>query len=194
MRRLWGLVFAIGYLAACANSSAFDSDPEAFSPPSLPRTPADSAVPVDVPDGAAEPDCSADPAWSATTKQSASDGVSHRKGEACLEGCHQPSGKARTVFAAGGTTYRAETSREVAGAGNVVYNVGGTALTVDRCGNFYAIPEALRTKVRATQPYVQGPTFRKMEKPINLRDTDVGDCNQSGCHDFSTRTNWGIYF
>jgi hypothetical protein len=119
--------------------------------------------------------------------------ASHRAGEPCLEGCHEPGGSARLAFVAAGTAYEKQGERSPARAGRVVQGIGGTALVVDACGNFYALPGALAAGPGRTQPWLKDPTFRRMEKPLT-RESRPGDCNQSGCHDFSSRLSLGIYF
>ncbi len=81
----------------------------------------------------------------------------------------------------------------IAEAGREVRGVGGSVLQLDACGNFYALKAALKSETKSTQPWLKDPTFRHMEKPL-LRVARPGDCNQSGCHDFSGRLNSGIYF
>ena len=125
--------------------------------------------------------------------QSSPERGSHRAGEPCLEGCHEPGGNAALAFAAAGTAYRAQGQQLVAEAGREVRGVGGSVLQLDACGNFYAIKAALKAAPNSTQPWLKAPTFRHMEKPL-LRVARAGDCNQSGCHDFSGRLNSGIYF
>ena len=45
--------------------------------------------------------------------------------------------------------------------------VGGTSLTVDRCGNFYAVLGALTEQdLDETQPFVQNLTVHRMEKNL----------------------------
>jgi hypothetical protein len=118
---------------------------------------------------------------------------SHRPGQPCLEGCHEEGGSAELAFAAAGTLYASEDSRTLAKPGKRVFGVAGTTLAVDRCGNFYATREKLPASVRTTQPYVLETTLRKMEKSMNLI-AGAGDCNKSGCHDFSKSGTSGIFY
>ncbi len=181
-------------VAACDWSDELRSDPSSWSP-----TRGQPPEPVNPPSeggqaGAETPSaCSEEPPFDLGLLSSAANGVSHRAGEPCLEGCHEPGGAARLVLAAGGTAYRTQADRVVSEGGRKIQGIGGTALTIDACGNFYAVEAALTASVARTQPWVKEPTFRRMEKPL-LRVTRPGDCNQSGCHDFSSRLNTGIYF
>ena len=85
-----------------------------------------------------------------------------------------------------------DTSHAVAKSGRI-YNVGGTTLTVDACGNFYAVAGTLKEDPQLALPYVQNPVFHRMDKALSGQP-DPGSCNQSGCHDFGTKLRWGIYF
>lgn len=177
--------------AGCDLSEALNSDPAAWNPPpgrvSAPVSPGAAGATAEV-EGC---DQQSPPTWSGTA--SAATTVSHRSGEPCLEGCHEPGGSARLAFAVAGTAHEGQGERQPARAGRLVQGVGGTVLTVDICGNFYALEEALAVAPGRTQPWVKDPTFRRMEKPLT-REARPGDCNQSGCHDFSSKLSVGIYF
>jgi hypothetical protein len=175
-------------LLGCHFGQALDSDPSAWAPE--PQEPGAQALDATA---GQPPACNADPPWDATLGRSSAERLSHRIGEACLSGCHEAGGVAKLAFAAAGTLYQLQGVSVPAVAGSTVQSVGGTRLVADACGNFYAIAEELTTSVRMTQPWVQNPTFRRMEKPL-VREPRAGDCNQSGCHDFSGRLNLGIYY
>jgi hypothetical protein len=178
---------------SCAWSDALDSDPKAWNPEKLavaepaPSPSGDAGAP------AVPASCDDEPPLQLALEQSAPGESSHRVGEPCLAGCHEPGGSARLAFAAAGSAYQAQGSRVAASPGSVVQGIGGTALPVDACGNFYAIAESLKTAPQQTQPWVRSPTFHRMEKSL-AKNSKAGDCNQSGCHDFSGRLNAGIYF
>jgi len=182
------------FVAGCSWGSALDSDPTAWDPPAglvsaQPSAQPDAAIdqPPDV------PDCSALPELDLALKLSAASVLSHRSSEPCLSGCHEPGGTAKLAFAAAGSAYAAQGQRRPAQAGKIIESIGGTRLTVDACGNFYAIAPALKSAVQNTQPWLKDPTFHRMEKPL-ARAARAGDCNQAGCHDFSGRLNSGVYF
>jgi hypothetical protein len=182
-------------LAACAWGEALDSNPSAWHPAEvkiespLPQPSADEAGAEPAPAA----DCTGTPPYQHDLRRSTSEGLSHRASEPCLAGCHEPGGTAQLAFAAAGSAYSAQGVRMAASPGNLVRGVGGTELEVDACGNFYAIADALTTNVRNTQPWVKGASFHRMEKPL-AKNARAGDCNQSGCHDFSGRLNSGIYY
>lgn len=194
-------------LSACPWSERLDSDPSAWSPPPQPleqmppvSSAADAAPVADggASDGgllaeAAAIDCEDDPPFDVALQASMASGQSHRAGQACLTACHEPGGSAQLVLAAAGTIYRSQGSHDVAAAGGTVRQVGGTTLTIDGCGNFYAVSGALATGPNQTQPVVQNPTLHQMLK-ILYRVSQPGNCNQSGCHDFSSSANPGIYY
>jgi hypothetical protein len=184
------IVVALG-ISGCDWSPAFSSDPAFWEPPASTEPSIDAAAAVD---GGAQEALSCDevPPYDASLVTSKAGGSSHGAGQPCLEGCHESGGSARLTFAAGGTAYRSQTSREVARGGEV-HGIGGTTLAVDGCGNFYATPGALKAGPQATQPFVQNPTFRRMDKPL-FRQAGAGSCNQSGCHDFGGKLRWGVYF
>jgi hypothetical protein len=193
--------FLAGILAmhgalGCQWGSSLGSDPAAWSPPPAPVADADSDALASVADGAGggdDADCTDEPPFDSTLQKSSAALRSHLPGHACLTACHARGGSARTVFAAAGTVYRSQTSRNVAAAGGQVQQVGGSTLTLDRCGNFYAIAAALNADPGQTQPVVQNPALHQMQK-ILYRQADPGNCNQAGCHDFSGPLNWGIYY
>jgi hypothetical protein len=183
------------FFAACNWGNALDSDPTAWNPPAGLVSATSSAEPdasaIELPP---EPtDCSTLPELDLKLKASTASLRSHRSSEPCLASCHEPGGTAKLAFAAAGSAYTAQGKRSPAQAGKVIESVGGSRLIVDSCGNFYAVESALRSSVKNTQPWLQEPTFHRMEKPL-ARASRAGDCNQSGCHDFSGRLNSGIYF
>jgi hypothetical protein len=188
--RVWIVAaFSVGG-AACNGSPAFESDPSYWNPLSTDPDGAfdpqgDGGVVVD-------PACLTDPAFDASIVVSSPGAISHRSGQPCLEGCHEAGGEARSAFAVGGTVFRSQTSRVVA-EGGFVANVGGTRLEVDACGNVYAKESELLTKLSSTNPNVSTPTYRRMDRTLS-RVERPGSCNQSGCHDFSSKRRWGIYF
>jgi hypothetical protein len=199
----WEGFACIAALAACSWGRALDSDPSAWSPGAAPEPDAASAPetsPWDAsratdaePDAEFKPNCTDEPPYDPSVTSSTPARGSHRAGEPCLTGCHEQGGTARLTFAAAGTIYRSQTSRDVAPPGGAVHQIGSTTLTLDGCGNFYAIASALATGPNQTQPFVQNPTLRRMDK-ILFRQSHPGDCNQSGCHDFSRPVNWGIFY
>lgn len=193
-RALVGIVMSSALLGACDWSDALRSDPNAWSPAQGPRPSTETPPAEGGQTGAEQPSgCDAEPPFDPSLRLSAADTLSHRAGEACLEGCHEAGGSAQLVLAAAGTAYRRQGERALAEAGRVIQGVGGSELSIDACGNFYAVEGALTASVARTQPWVKEPTFRRMEKPL-LRVSRPGDCNQSGCHDFSSRLSTGIYF
>jgi hypothetical protein len=133
-----------------------------------------------------------DPLFDEALTRSSAMTRSHRADQPCLENCHETGGLAQKVFAVGGTIHRSQTSRTPVTSGEV-HGVGGTTLSVDRCGNIYATKEALTTDPRLTQPFVQNPTLHRMDKSLN-RVLRAGSCNQMTCHDFGSTLRWGIYF
>jgi hypothetical protein len=191
------LAIAVGAICgACDWATKLESDPAAWSPPRATRAEVpedgpsvDAASPADAP----HVECQAEPAFDPSLRTSRGGAGSHRAGEPCLEACHVSGGSARLVFAAAGTVYRSQTSRAVASGGGAVHGIGGSRIDLDACGNFYAVAEALAAGPNATQPFVQNPTFHRMDKAL-FREPSPGDCNQADCHDFSSRTRWGIYF
>ena len=195
LRAIYRALLALAALPSCGWSDALDSDPKAWNPERLavaepaPSSSGEAGAPA-VPVPAS---CDDEPPLQLVLERSAPGESSHRVGEPCLAGCHEAGGSARLAFAAAGSAYQAQGSRVVASPGSVVQGIGGTALQVDACGNFYAIAESLKTAPQQTQPWVRSPTFRRMEKSL-AKDSKAGDCNQSGCHDFSGRLNAGIYF
>lgn len=185
---LWiAAAFSVGS-TSCGSGPASESDPSYWHPLSRGDggggAPGDGGVVVD-------PACLAEPPYDPAVVASANGALSHASGQPCLEGCHEPGGTAKSAFAVGGTVFRSQTSRTVAESG-FVENVGGTRLEVDACGNIYARASELRTKP-TTSPFVTVPSYRRMDKPL-LREENPGSCNQGGCHDFSGRLRWGIYF
>ena len=186
-RSAWFAVTGSLALFACAWGNALDSNPSAWDPP-------ESAVSASSDGEASTPvsACSAEPARDLTVAQSRPAAASHRAGEACLGGCHEAGGSAALAFRAAGTLYRAQGDHTTAGPDHTVQGVGGTSLVTDQCGNFYAVDSALENSPNQTQPWLEDPTFRRMDKPL-ARVAHAGDCNQAGCHDFSTRTNAGIF-
>jgi hypothetical protein len=199
LRRLGGATFAASALlavAACDWSHALDSDPQAWSPAATPQGDPRAPTPVD---RDAEADvvvpgaCNGEPPFDPELKQSSAGAISHRAGQPCLEGCHEAGGSARSVLAVGGTIHRAEGERVPVAGGGTVNSVGGTTLNVDQCGNFYAVASALRSPPQLTQPFVQNPILRRMEKPL-FREAYAGSCNRAGCHDFSSSSKSGIYY
>jgi hypothetical protein len=157
-----------------------------------------SAIDVDAADdgeatNAIDPACKSLPRVDPTLRTSSASGISHVPGVTCLEGCHAgEGGEARTRFAAAGTIYRSQTSRELAPSSGSVQGVGGTSLEIDRCGNFYAVVGALKTAIDETQPFVQNPTVHRMEKSL-VNQPNAGSCNQFGCHDLRRKLTWGVY-
>lgn len=209
MLRLVGPALCAICVTACPWSDRLDSEPSAWSPPpqplgqTAPASLADDAGPVaeggaNANDGgvraeAGAVDCDDDPPFDSALQASMASGQSHRAGQACLTGCHEQGGSAQLVLAAAGTIYRSQGSHDVAGAGGTVQQVGNTTLTLDGCGNFYAVSGALATGPNQTQPVVQNPALHQMLK-ILYRESQPGNCNQSGCHDFSSSANLGIYY
>jgi hypothetical protein len=214
------VLLASAALAHCSWTRALDSDPAFYAPGqsevagSADATPvAESGDALATSDGApaamdsgdteegqgameasSRPSCDGDPPYDPALMASGSTSPSHRAGEACLTSCHATGGTARLTFVAAGTVYQSWTSRTVVAAGNTIDNIGSTTVTIDPCGNFYAIAAALTTGIALSQPYVQSPTLRKMDRPMTEPDKNMGDCNQSGCHDLSSRSNWGIFY
>lgn len=179
-------------LSGCGFGDALDSNPEAWDPPASTAQASGGsagAPPRELPPECDDPQPSAPPG----AEQSGPELLSHLPGSACLEGCHEPGGSARSAFDAAGTVYVSEGSMQVASPGGSVQGVGGSVLSLDRCGNFWARPAVLATEPRFTQPFVANPTLRRMQKPL-IRVPSPGDCNQSGCHDFSGRQKLGIYY
>jgi hypothetical protein len=181
--------FSVGG-AACNGSPAFESDPSYWNP--LSTGPDGSFDPQSDGGVVVDPACLTEPSFDANIVLSTPGAISHLSGQPCLEGCHETGGEARSAFAVGGTVFRSQTSRVVAESG-FVDGVGGTKLEVDACGNVYAKESELRTKLSGTNPSVKAPTFRKMDKTLRGVE-NPGSCNQGGCHDFSSRLRWGIYF
>ena len=166
------------------------SDPSAWTPEKL----AGGAGAVE--DGgdsdAALPGCTDDPPFDATLTESSPTTSSHRSDQPCLQGCHTAGGSAKKIFAAAGTIHVSSTSRRVARSGTV-HSVGGSTLTVDRCGNIYATADSLATDPQFTEPFVQNPTLHRMDKAL-YRVAFAGSCNQTHCHDFGGTLRWGVYF
>jgi len=181
-------------LLGCQWSSELQSDPASWSPPGSGASELDATDNDDAP-STIDPACrsGATPPLDPALRTSTATGVSHLSGVTCLEGCHVEGGEALTAFVAGGTIYQSQTSREIAGSGGTVENVGGTTLPVDRCGNFYAVVGALESAVEHSQPFVEKATVHRMEK-ILIGQSNPGSCNQSGCHDFSSKLKWGVYY
>jgi hypothetical protein len=187
-----GLVACI----ACDWGRALDSDPEAWSPavtvgesaPSGPDANGDAGAEVAIPE-----ECNAEPPFDAALTQSVASAISHRPSEPCLEKCHEAGGTARSVFAVAGTVHRAQGQRAPVATGGTIHSVAGTTLTLDRCGNFYAVRSVLAVEPQLTQPFVQNPTLRRMEKPL-VREQAAGSCNRATCHDFSSSSKSGIYY
>jgi hypothetical protein len=179
---------------ACSYDNALRSDPKAWAPAKIesPANAGPDAAPTVTPD-AALVDCSQEPLFDPDLRQSSESTLSHRAGESCLGGCHEAGGAAQLAFAAAGTIYRALGSPLVALAGDTIDGVGGTRLTIDLCGNFYAVEEALAFPVRRTQPWVENPTFRRMDQLMS-RVSNPGDCAQSKCHDLGEGKNSAIYY
>lgn len=181
--------------AACDWSRALDSDPQAWSPA------ATRAGPVEAPDEERDAEaatsipaeCDTEPLFDPSLIQSHPGAISHRPSEPCLEKCHEAGGAARSVFAVAGTVHRAQGERVPVATGGTIHSVGGTTLTLDRCGNFYAVASVLVTQPQLTQPFVQNPTLRRMEKPL-VREREAGSCNRASCHDFSSSSKSGIYY
>jgi hypothetical protein len=191
--QLTRLCVALAFSAAgvaCSGGPASTSDPNSWNPLS---TRVDGSS--ESPEGGGvvfDPACLAEPPFDPSVVASRPGAISHLSGQPCLEGCHEPGGEARSAFAVGGTVFRSQTSRVVAQSG-FVDGVGGTKLEVDACGNIYAKASELRTKLTATSPFVTVPAFRRMDKTLRGAE-NPGSCNQAGCHDFSSRLRWGIYF
>ncbi len=183
-------VFVTSLLCSCSFTPGLDSDPAAWNPERLASSAVDSGSDDQAP--AAPAACDMDPRYSPELETSSTKTLSHRSDQPCLEGCHEPGGSAQKTLAVGGTVHRSQTSREVATSGTV-HGVGGTTLTVDRCGNVYAVAEALVGDPQLTEPFVQNPTLRRMDKSL-YRVKNPGSCNQSSCHDFGSKLRWGIYF
>jgi hypothetical protein len=183
-----GAFLALLALASVGCSDALTSDPEAWAPL---RLDAGSLVASDAAT-VLDPACLDEPPYDPELRTSSATSVSHLSGQPCLAGCHEAGGSAKTIFAAAGTVYESQTSRAVATHGTV-QGIGGSTVPVDRCGNVYAIASALKTQVAFSQPFVQNPTFRRMDKAL-LRQKDPGSCNQASCHDFGGKLRWGVYF
>lgn len=190
LRYRWFALAALAALAlsACKLGSEFDSDPSYWAPNDIAGVPDASMNDFEPPIAG----CDVEPVYDSALTQSQPDAQSHLAGQPCLEGCHEADGAARKTFSAAGTIFRAQGSRSLARSG-AVHGIGGTTLSVDRCGNFYAIREALVTNVDRTQPFVQNPTLHRMDKSL-YRVPRAGSCNQATCHDFSSRQRWGVYF
>lgn len=186
---------ALVLVGACGWGMDLDSDPASWSPLA---TDAGSNAPIV--DGSAEgtgaavpPECDQEPAFEPGLTQSSATVFSHLAGQPCLEKCHEAGGTARLAFAVGGTIHQRQGQRAVVTAGGTVQSVAGTTLVLDRCGNFYAVQAVLATSPQLTQPFVQNPTLRRMEKPL-FRESHAGSCNRVGCHDFSSSSRSGIYY
>jgi hypothetical protein len=158
------------------------------SSPNGPDTSGDAGVELTIP-----AECNVEPPYDASLTQSLASAISHRPSEPCLENCHEAGGSARTVFAVAGTVHRAQGQRVPVARGGTIHSVAATTLTLDRCGNFYAVASALTTQPQLTQPFVQNPTLRRMEKPL-VREQAAGSCNRATCHDFSSSSKSGIYY
>lgn len=184
------LVFTALLLGGCSFTPGLDSDPAAWNPERLAVTAGDSGGAADA--AALPVACNMDPPFVADMKTSSAKSLSHRSDQPCLEGCHVAGGTAKKTLAVGGTIHVSQTSREVATSGTV-HGVGGTTLTVDRCGNIYATADALKGDPQLTEPFVQNPTLHRMDKSL-YRIKNPGSCNQSSCHDFGSKLRWGIYF
>jgi hypothetical protein len=181
-------ICASGWCASCGYDAALESDPNAWRPAAHgPLLGLGGAA------GHVDERCAGDPEHDPGLVVSSASALSHRPGEACLGACHGADGEAQTTFEAAGTAYATEGSRVLAGVGRAIHAVGGTRLVVDRCGNFYAVRSRMQARPTSTQPFVNDPTLRKMERAMN-RTKDAGNCNQSGCHDFSEKGTSGIFF
>jgi hypothetical protein len=187
----------------CEWSTALQTDPASWSPPASDASEIDAADTIDAA-GTIDPDCKVVlPPFDSTLQTSTATSMSHAPGVGCLGSCHGDSGgnaEARTIFAAAGTVYRSQTSKEPVATGGAVHGVGGMTLPVDLCGNFYVVRGALTLKdLQSTQPFVQNPTVHRMEKLLTAQNNpgstdNLGSCNQAGCHDFSSPLKWGIYY
>jgi hypothetical protein len=175
-------------LAGCGLQSELEGDPAHWAPEKLPSNTGDAAAEIEPPiEG-----CDVEPPYNPELRVSATDAPSHLADSPCLEGCHQRGGTAKLVLAVGGTVHVSQNSRRVARSGEV-HGVGGTSLSVDRCGNFYAVAAALSQDPKFSKPYVQNPRLHRMEKSL-FRTGNAGSCNQTNCHDFGSKLRWGIYF
>jgi len=199
-RRAPGLLLACA-LFGCEWSTDLQSDPASWTPARSDQSEIDVTDAAEGLDGL-DPACRTgkSPPQDLTLRTSTATGLSHLSGGTCLEGCHAPEGEAATKFIAAGSVYRSQTSRAFAAAGGIVQGVGGTSLTVDRCGNIYAVIGSLENGIDQTQPFVQSPTVHRMEKSLahqnnpGIEMVNLGSCNQSNCHDFSSKLKWGVYF
>jgi len=183
-------------LAACDWGRPLDSDPKEWSPEATAVEAGAAALEGGAPtvDAAVIPAaCAEEPPFDPGLTQSSATATSHRAGEPCLEKCHEAGGSARTVLAVGGTIHPGEGDRSPVAIGGTVSSVAGSTLTLDRCGNFYAVASALATTPQNTQPFVQNPMLHRMEKPL-YREQYAGSCNRVGCHDFSSSSKSGIYY
>ena len=198
-RRSWSLALVTsGILAciACDWSRELDSDPQAWSPATMASEHSKSGPSEDrdaESEGGIPEACNGEPPFDPSLTQSVSGAISHRPSQPCLEKCHEAGGTARSVFAVAGTVHRAQGEPVPVATGGTIHSVAGTTLTLDRCGNFYAVASTLATQPQLTQPFVQNPTLRRMEKPL-VREQSAGSCNRASCHDFSSSSKSGIYF
>lgn len=188
-------------LAACDWSRSLSSDPSAWSPAATVEEQGTSSGATLAPDASSREliipeECTTagkDPPFDPGIRQSLSAAISHRPSEPCLEKCHEAGGSAKLTLAVAGTVHRAQGERVPVATGGTIHGVAGTTLTLDRCGNFYAIATALATQPQLTQPFVQNPTLRRMEKPL-VREQAAGSCNRTTCHDFSASSKSGVYY
>lgn len=186
-------IASVGAIVACDWSRPLPSDPAAWSPASSPIDDASTGSNDDDAGPSLPEECNTDPPFDPHLTQSVASGISHRSSEPCLEACHEAGGSARSVFAVAGTVHRAQGERTPVATGGTIHSVAGTTLTLDRCGNFYAVASVLVSAPQSTQPFVQNPTLRRMEKPL-VREPSAGSCNRATCHDFSSSSKSGIYF
>lgn len=183
--------------SACAPAQL--SDPNAWAPPpdrtvdaASTRMPVGVELDADAID-AGPTDCTVDPPLDLAVRVSTAMAVSHRPGENCLEGCHAQGGSARLSLEVGGTLYASGDSKTVTSAGNTVDGIGQTTLFADRCGNFYATGTSLNGPLSTSQPSVRKTIVLKMRLPMSQPGKDMGSCNQSRCHDFSSADYAGIH-
>lgn len=106
---------------------------------------------------------------------SSSTSLSHNAGQDCLS-CHGAGGSAISKWAVAGSVANAKNSTTVASSGTKVSNIGGAALVVDKCGNFYAKTNS----VTGGQPKAAGGTMN------TTMQSTYGSCNMNGCHDGSS--------
>lgn len=129
-----------------------------------------------------------DPPSPTGLQASSATSVSHAAGEDCLS-CHAADGSARPALLVAGTIYQDAMSRVHAAAGSKIEDVGQTTLTVDRCGNIYAVASFLNGALAASQPRAGMQT---MSISTNQPTKRMGSCNAGGCHDFAEA--WGVHY